>query len=228
MIAALIMAAPLAAHAQGVVYRDRPHNPRGALGITGVLARPVGEFQQFVAWGGGLGLHGLVNFDRGGHLGLRIDGSFLIYGHERYSTPFPTVPRIWVDVTTDNMIFSLGVGPQITLGSGAVRPYLFGTAGLSYFATISSLDGDYHDLARTTNFDDFAPALTGGGGLLLRLNQGRRPIYLDLSAQSTYHGEVDYLTRGDIVENFDGSVTLFPVRSNANLWTFRMGVTFGL
>ena len=46
--------------------------------------------------------------------------------------------------------------------------------------------------------------------------------------QSTYNGEAEYLIRGGIVENWDGSVTLFPIRSQANLMTFRTGITIGL
>jgi hypothetical protein len=53
-------------------------------------------------------------------------------------------------------------------------------------------------------------------------------VALDLSAQWTLNGEVDYLTEGDIVENRDGSITMFPVRSEANLMTFRIGLTIGL
>ncbi|MDH3458691.1 MAG: hypothetical protein OER90_17765, partial [Gemmatimonadota bacterium] len=75
---------------------------------------------------------------------------------------------------------------------------------------------------------DYALALSAGGGFLIQLSGGKHPVMLDLSAQSTYNGEVDYLTRGDIVENFDGSLTLFPIRSEANLVTFRMGVAIGL
>ncbi len=205
--------------------------PRHMLGINGTLVRPVGEFQQFVDWGGGLGMYGVINLAPNGLLGLRFDGSFVIYGHERYSTPLsPWVPRVWVDVSTDNMIFSLGLGPQLTLGNGPLRPYLFGTAGLAYFTTVSSVKGadDWDAFAQSTNFDDVTVALTGGGGMLLRLTRGRHPVSLDLSLQSTYHGETEYLRRGGIVENPDGSLTLFPIRSQTNVVSFRAGVAIGL
>jgi hypothetical protein len=205
--------------------------PKGAIGITGTLARPVGEFRQFVSWGGGLGLYGLINFDRGRHVGLRIDGTVVIYGHERFTTPLSsTVRRVLVDVTTSNNILRLGAGPQITLGSGAVRPYIYGTAGFSYFHTVSSVGGssDFYEFASTTNFDDFTPSLTGGGGLLLRLSRGRHPVSLDLSAETIYNGEAEYLRRGGIVENRDGSITLLPIRSEANLVTVRVGISVGV
>jgi len=225
LLVAFMAAAPSAAQGQ---YRPQPSF---AFGLSGVLARPVGEFQRFVDWGGGFGTYGVINFDEGRHVGLRMDGSFVIYGHERYSTVLsPTIRRVWVDVRTDNFIVGFGVGPQFTFGNGPIRPYVYGTAGLSYFATVSSVSGtaDFDDGFSSTNFDHFTGALVGGGGLLFRLTRGRHPISIDMSVQSTYNGEAEYLRRGDIVENLDGSVTLFPIRSQANLVTFRTGVTIGM
>ena len=204
---------------------------RFGFGFYGTLARPVGEFQDFVEWGGGGGFYGIYAFDRRGHVGLKLDGTVLVYGHERYTVPFsPTVSRVLVDVSTDNMIFDLGLGPQITLGSGGFRPYAFGTVGFSYFATVSSLSGSNggEAFASTTNFDDFTLALAWGGGVLTRLGRGRHSVWLDMGLQSTYNGEAEYLNRGGIVEYGDGSLVLHPIVSDANLMTFRLGVLIGL
>ncbi|UCG88560.1 MAG: hypothetical protein JSW71_08470 [Gemmatimonadota bacterium] len=220
VLAALLV---LSAEAQGQVG-----SPRGLIGFNGTLARPIGEFQNYVDWGGGLGLYGVVNLDRRNQIGLRFGGTMLVYGHERFSTRLlPATGRIWVDVSTDNFIFDFGVGPQITFGHGPLRPYAYGTAGLAYFATVSSVNGvdGGPDFAHTTNFDDVTYSLTGGGGILLALS---RRVSLDLSAQWTLNGEVDYLTRGDIVDNRDGSITVYPVRSQANLMTFRFGLAIVL
>ncbi len=162
---------------------------------------------------------------------MRFEGSFVVYGQERFSAPLSaTVPRVLVDVTTSNMIFHVGMGPQIALARGPVRPYVFGTMGFSYFATVSSVGGsaDFGEFASSTNFDDVAFALSAGTGLLVQLSRGRRPVSLDLSVESTHNGEVEYLTRGDVVDNPDGSVTVFPIRSEANYLTFRVGVAIGL
>lgn len=60
-------------------------------------------------------------------------------------------------------------------------------------------------------------------------NAGRRhPVSFDLSAQATYNGEAVYLRHGGIVDNPDGTLTLSPIRSEANLLTFRAGVAIGL
>ena len=157
--------------------------------------------------------------------------SSLIYGHESLKRPLSsTIQRVTVDVDTDNLIASLGVGPQLTLGHGALRPYLYGTVGFSYFATVSSASGtaDAGSFASSTNFDDVTAALTAGGGLLLRISRGMHPVSLDLSAQKTYHGETTYLRKGSLLESPDGSISFIPIRSEANLVTFRIGVAIGV
>ena len=221
----------VSAEADAQSRRSREETKRSLFGISAVLARPVGEFQNFVDWGGGIDLYGVVHLSRRGPLGIRFDGSLLIYGHESLKRPLSnTIQRVTIDVDTDNLIASLGVGPQLTLGHGALRPYVYGTAGFSYFATVSSASGtaDAGSFASSTNFDDATAALTAGGGFLVRLSRGRHPISLDLSVQSVFHGETDYLREGSILESADGSITLVPIRSEANLVTFRLGVAIGV
>jgi hypothetical protein len=45
-----------------------------------------------------------------------------------------------------------------------------------------------------------------------------------------YHGNgiAEYLREGDIVDFDDGSIQIFPNRTEANLLEFRVGVTFGI
>ncbi len=222
-LAALVLVLPLTMNGQNLVRHSK-----GIIGFNGSLARPTGEFLDYVDWGGGLGLYGVVNFDRRNQIGLRIGSSLIVYGHESYPAQIhPAIGRVWVDVNTENFIVDFGVGPQITLGRGRVRPYVYGTAGFSYFATVSSLDGidGGPDFAHTTNFDDITYALTGGGGLLMSVS---RRVSFDMSAQWTFNDEVEYLTRGDIVDNWDGSITMYPILSEANLMTFRFGLAITL
>ena len=226
-----VLVGSVSSEADAQSRRNREETKRSLFGISAVLARPVGEFQNFVDWGGGIDLYGVVNLSRRGPLGIRFDGSFLIYGHESFRRPLSnTIQRVTVDVDTDNLIASLGVGPQLTLGHGALRPYLYGTVGFSYFATVSSASGtaDVGSFASSTNFDDVTAALTAGGGLLLRISRGKHPVSLDLSAQKTYHGETTYLRKGSLLESPDGSISFIPIRSEANLMTFRVGVTIGV
>lgn len=202
---------------------------RHQAGFSGTLIRPTGEFERFVDWGGGLGVFFVAGMDTHGMLGIRVDGSALWYGHEGWDVWLgPRMPYSYVHASTDNMIFSLGVGPQVTLGTGRVRPYGFGTAGFSYFVTWSSVSGDDgYAYDSNTNFDDMSVALSAGGGLLTQIAGKGKPVFLDLSAQWTHNGTTDYLREGSIVTDpSTGALIVLPIRSEANLWSFRLGVTW--
>lgn len=200
---------------------------RGFGGGGFLIAEPVGEFANFVGTHGGFG--GAVTFGR--NLGLRVSGSVLIYGHQ--SRPIPlggTGGLVWLDLSTNNYIASLGVGPQITVGDGPLQLYGYGTVGLGYFGTTSSVSGsfDYEPFASTTNFDNATLALETGGGLQIRVANRRRPVFLDLSARYVRNGRVRYLTESGVRENPDGSFSLYPVESQANLVAFQIGISVGL
>lgn len=214
-------------------FADGVEPLRGEFHLHAGLAVPVGEFQNHVNLGGGGGLGGLLFLDRRGLAALRLDGSFVVYGHESYRTPLsPTVPFVDVDVSTSNSILSLGLGPQVYLGSGPLRPYFFGTAGFAYFVTQTSVSGSEYDepFATTTNFDDFSLALSAGGGLSVSLREGDNPVSLDLSAHYQHNGLTEYLTDG--AENLrrlpPGGWRAYPIQSDANLVTYRVGVAIGM
>lgn len=187
---------------------------------------PVGQFRDFVNVHPGIG--GAVTI--GGPVGLRIGGTLLVYGHEDQIVGFPGSGGYWgYGVNTDNIIGTLGLGPQITLGAGPVRLYGYGTIGFGYFATVSSLGrrcGCYAD-GQTTNFDDWTLAREAGGGVQIRLAR-HSPAFLDLSARYMRNGRVEYLPEGSILEDADGRIVVFPVESFANLVTFQIGMSFGI
>jgi hypothetical protein len=205
---------------------------RGEVGGTLFLATPVGEFDRYVGLGGGVSGFAALFFDETQTLGLRLDGSFMIYGDNTVRRPLsPTVPFVYVDVTTRNGIASFGLGPQVQLGQGPVRPLLRGAVGFSYFATTTSVEGtnDFEPFASSTNFDDWTFTLTGGGGLRIHIAQaGDNPIALDLGVTYVRNGETDYLREGGIREGPGGSVIIEPIRSETNLLTFHVGVAVGL
>jgi hypothetical protein len=206
--------------------------PRSYLGGEFTFAAPQGEFSDFVDQGWGGGMHYLVRLDPDGWVGLRVDASLLNYGHERERVLLSNTVggRIQLDLTTDNNIAFFGVGPQIGLPTGALRPYVNGFAGVSYIYTESSVGGTSsgETFASTTNFDDASFAYGGGAGLYVPLGHGRRPVSLDMGVAYRHNGTAEYLRHGDIVDNEDGTVTLFPVRSETNLLTFPLGVSVAL
>ena len=230
MIGAMLV--PAAAHAQ-YTNVDEPRSPgRAFAGIHLMVAQPLGEFDDYIDWGGGIGGELLYAFDRQGAIGLRANLGLMIYGHETKRVPLSeTLGRIRVDVNTSNNIFVFGIGPQVMLPTGTVRPYLNGTAGLSYFFTRSSVEGsaDLEPFASSTNFDDATFAWSAGGGLYIPLRKGRKnPLSLDIGAQYHANGEARYLREGSIQEDGTGNIFFDPIRSQTNLITYRVGITVGL
>jgi hypothetical protein len=221
----LLTAAVGSAQAHGGLREVRSWGEFG-FGVVGGV--PVGPFGDFVNGAGGVDANFAVHLDRRGAVSLRIDGSYLQYGGEDRALPLAgSGGLLAVDMNTTSYIASLRAGPELVFGTGRARLYAFGTAGVSYFGTETSLGR----CCRTTNFDDTVLSLAGGGGLRVDLARGRRrggPVSLDLGASFVRNGDVSYLRAGDILSNPDGSYTLSPVRSEANLVVLQLGLSFGL
>jgi hypothetical protein len=224
---ALLAAAPATAQ----VLEPRHPTPAVYLGGQPLYARMVGEFSDYVEHGVGLDLYVVYPLAPSSPFGLRADGGFIVYGRETMPACFSSTVgcRVRLDVTTTNSIAFLHAGPQLMVPAGRVRVYVNGAAGFSYFGTTSSVSGDNsgQTFANTTNFDDITFALSGGGGVQVALRSGRSPILLDLGARYHGNGSVEYLREGGIADNEDGSITLTPTRSEADLVTFQVGVTVG-
>jgi hypothetical protein len=133
------------------------------------------------------------------------------------------------DLTTSNNIFLFGIGPELGIGSGAVRLYGNASIGLAYFNTTSSVEGENNigdPFASSTNFDDLTFAWTAGPGAQLRVWSGpATSVMIDVGARYHGNGEARYLRKGDIIDNPDGSVELDPQQSETNLWTIQLGVS---
>ena len=195
---------------------------RGNVGLGVIVAQPVGDFANFVNVGGGLAGYGVWTPDPSGTLGIRADGSLIIYGSETRHYGF--VPLVDVGVTTTNLIAGLQVGPQVTVGRGNLQAYGFGQLGFSYFGTTSSADGGY---ISTTNYDDVTFATAAGGGLRLQLSHGRHPVALDVGARYLHNGRTRYLTEGSIHVT-GNAVFISPIESQADMVLYQIGVTVGL
>lgn len=227
LAAVLLLAATASGSAQ-----EPPPPPRAFAGGSLQVAQPVGEFGDHVDTGFGLGGHLLYALAPRSGLGLRVDGGFVNYGSESFATPIsPTIGgRITVDVTTSNNILLLGAGPQLVLPSGRLRPYAFGTAGIAYFVTESSLRGERggETFANTTNFDDLTFAYGGGAGVYVPVREGRLPISIDVGARFHRNGRARYLREGSIRDEPDGEISFTPIASEADLVTFHVGVSAAL
>ena len=229
----VLVLAMMAVAAQSAEAQKRRHDrarggPGGSFSVSLVGADAIGDLGTVVDKGFGLQLGGALPMAAAGHLRIRADAGFVVYGVERlYYCGFSC--RVNSELTTTNNILFAGIGPELVLSRGDVQPYVFGTAGVSYFVTSSSLDDQdgYGPYLQTTNSSDAVYGLKSGGGLRLRMGGRHKAIYLDLGVERHDNGIANYLTRGDIQDNPDGTVTLFPNRSDADLTTFRLGVTIG-
>lgn len=211
--------------------RDNSGTPRGWVDVSLVGADPIGDFGDLVDGGFGANVGGRFAIDRAGALSLRLDGGFMVYGHERTSLCFPPPIgcRIGADLTTTNHIGYVGVGPEFAI-PGSVSPYVFGTVGFSYFGTSSSISGlnDGEELFNTRHYSDFVTATRVGGGIRTRVGStDAGPVAFDIGVEYHRNGVAEYLREGDILDHPDGSITLFPNRTEANMLVLRLGVSFG-
>jgi hypothetical protein len=238
--ASLVAPAALAAQEEGSVIRrlgpaTSSGEPRLMGGLTLSIGQPQGDFHRYVSNGVGVGANGLFRVDPAGAFAIRLDGGFLNYGRERKQIPLSGVPgggRIRLDLTTSNNIVWLGAGPQLMAPRGPVRPYVNGTAGFSYFATTSSVEGRNNDdqpFAEDTNYDDLTFSWGGGGGLLIPVHRSRETmVFLDVGARYHNNGRnVRYLREGGIRDLPNGGIELSVIESRADLVTWHIGVSIG-
>lgn len=236
LVVAAIAIAPASVHAQLIPTAPNaaPRPTRAYYGGSLVLGQTVGEFHDFVDKSFGLSGNLIYNLDRRGILGIRLDGGFMNYGNERKRVPLSSTigGRIMVDVNTANNIIHLGLGPQLTVPSGPVRPYVTGSVGMSYFVTESSVEGTRNNnepFASTNNYDDLTIAYTGAGGILIPIApRSRTPIAIDIGVRYHRNGEVEYLRKGSIQDNDDSTITITPIRSEANLVSYHLGIQVGI
>ncbi len=234
-IAAVTALGLFAGGAEG--QRQRPPAPppdlpsRGAWGVDFIVADPRGEFGEVVNEGFGVAVSGRLAVDRRNPFSLKAELGFINYGNTSQRVCLsPTVGcRILVDLDTSNNILYGTFGPELGVVTGSIRPYVNAGIGFAYFATESHVSGvdDFDSFANTTNFDDVTGAWTVGGGTYIQLTHGRTPLSIHLAARYHGNGTAEYLTEDDIVDEPDGSITIFPNRSETNLMTYQIGVSIG-
>ncbi len=203
----------------------------GHVAIGFLLGEPVGEFDEFIGLAYGVGVSARYSLTPRDLVSVRADFGFMNYGHESKRVCIQGVGcRVQARLQTDNNIFFGGLGPELALPLDWVRPYVNALAGFSYFNTSSSLKGDWdeEDHFTTNNLGDGTFAWGLGGGIDVRVYAGRIPVSLNVEGRYLENGVMEYLTKGDIVDNPDGSITLYPNVSEANLVVYRFGVSIGI
>ena len=204
------------------------------LEFAGLASNAVGEFDDLVGAGGGVNLSAKVfPLEDSRNFGLRADLGWVIYGLERVPACVTDPCRVQANINTSNNIFYFGLGPEVVLIRGRFEPYLYGTLGTSLFNTGSTLQGEYfgeyfegaEKHFNTTHLNDWTFAWRAGGGIRYGIWED---LSVDFGVEHHSNGVADYLTKGDVTEDPNGKTIINPRRSEANLLTFRFGVSFGL
>ncbi len=194
-----------------------------------LVAQPKGEFAtQLDTEGFGANIGGLFRLDREGIFNIRGDVGGQQYGSETLRMPYlPITGRVSLDVETTNSVFWASIGPQITVPVGPIQPYLNAAIGVMGFVTSTSVQGSDSDYeyASTTNSDDATSAWIFGGGLYVPFGS-QKTWKLHAGARYFYGGEATYLKEGDIRDNPDGTITLFPRFSKTDQVTWQLGASY--
>lgn len=210
--------------------RAAPFNaPRAHLGVAALASIPTGEFEDHTDAGWGLGAALLYRPTEARWFAVRMDGGYINYGGDREGD-CPDDPELCASLiersVTSNILYA-GVGPQLVLPGGPIRPYAALGVGVGYFATTLAVETapDAEQFESESLLDDLALRWSAAGGLLAILPVRAFPIALDLGAR--YHGTsaVRYLPEVDLADDV-GSVD--SVEGTATFVTVRLGIFVGI
>ena len=225
-------------HERGNFWND----PHGEFFLYGEGTVAAGGLHSYAGLGGGLGAGGTLFLNRARNAALRVEGRLTAYDG-RFSHP-PAMGMSDMRVSTDVTIFSAGIGPQIYLLTGAVRPYVYGTLGFSRLVGDMNVRGHLESgpLDTGVNLDGVGTALSAGGGLSVQVRRGNHPVAVDVSASYQNNGIADHLDRppsaresgsmgtsqvaGD--HHYGGQIVFPHAVSDFNFVTWRIGLTFGM
>lgn len=216
----------------------RPHREPNAFArrssgaLSFVQSRPQDTFGRNIGLGYGIDGAYLFRLDRAGALALRADAGFLQYGNESKQVPLSSTigGRIQVDVSTNNYIVPLSIGPQIMWPKGPIRPYANAGIGGQFFFTQSSVEGTDNatSFANTTNQWDKTMTWVGGGGLYIPVYQRGVNVLIDVGAQYVKGGRARYLKPGSIEDLPNSQIRITSMESETHMVLMRLGVKVGL
>jgi hypothetical protein len=221
-----------------------PRASRFSFGVDGVAVDPRGSFGRNIPGTGfGIGGHALVRVDPLGILALRVDVANAQYGSER--EPLASSPyyggyggRVALDVRTRNSLAWFGIGPELTVPLGPVRPYVNASIAYARFSTVSDLEGEGYDaygnyqsrsrLASSQNQDDGTSARSAGAGVYIPVGPPRWLANAHLGVRYYDGAEAEYLREGSITDNADGSISFTPLRSRTPFVAYQVGLSVAI
>jgi hypothetical protein len=205
-------------------------NFQGGLGF--IIGAPQGEFKDNLD-ATGYGVTGHIGYSpKTQPFMVGVEFGYLNYGSETRTEPFSTtIPDVFVDVTTTNNLVLTHLFLRTQPTKGAIRPYLEGLIGFSYFFTETKIENknrEGEEIASNTNQDD--ATLSGGGGVGAMVQvysketeKSKIEVLLDFSTRYLLGGEAEYLKKGSIRRE-SGRVVYDINKSKTNLLAFQFGV----
>ena len=237
----LVTAAPAAAQfdARGAPGDARPS--RFTVGVDGVVMDPRGSFGRNVSRVGfGVAGHALYRLDSRGILSLRADFAGTQYGSERAqvgATPY-FGGRVGLEVATRNSLSWAGLGPELSVPLGRLRPYVNGSIAYARFSTVSSLEGDGYDaygnyqnnrrLASSQNQADGTSARAAGAGLYVPVGPRRWLADAHLGVRYFDGARAEYLREGSITDEAGGTIAFTPLESRTPFVAYQLGISVAI
>lgn len=205
---------------------------RSSGSLTLIQTRPQGALGKNIGLGYGVSGAYLFRFDRAGVLSLRADIGVVAYGNDSRRTALSESVggRVQVNVSSTNYIIPISVGPQLTLPTGIVRPYVNAGVGGQAFLTESSAENtsDGSVIATTSNQSSFAAAWTTGAGIYVPIRAGRGKVQLDIGMQYVNGAQGRYLAPGSITDLPGGQINISTLKSSTHLVVLHLGARIGL
>jgi hypothetical protein len=222
-----LLLSPLAAQGQA----------RYTAGISGLYGQPLGQFGDNVRHGFGLDGMGTIGLDTRGIFSLKAELGWIRL--DRKSEPFIVdngFDFVELESETTSGVLTLGIGPQLAVPFGPLRPYVGGTVGFARFATNTSINvpadesntGQKETLYEETVSSDFILSLTASGGIRFELPFMGRGILGDLGVRWHRNGEAEYVSGEGVQYNGSGTPTITPTRSEADFLVYRLGIVVPL
>ncbi len=206
--------------------------PRFHAGATLLGAVPRNDFGDAIDHAFGLGVNARYALDSAGHFGVRIDGAWLLHGWENRDVDLrsPLGGTQVVELMTTNSMAFAGIGPEFSATVGRFRPYVGASAGMALFHT--SVSGERKDKDVQYKLDvqhhNVVFSYAGHAGVTVPLTANPRGISLDLGARYQHSDKADFLRKGDVTVEEAGTISLSPVRANADTWVLFAGLSVPL